>query len=179
MFLVPVLGLDKSVISDHNYLNGYSDLKDKILEYEPHVIYLLFKPKNRETFQDFVEGQYEMGQSILEDFDLDDDFVVLVYKLNEELDRDYHLIKLGNYSKTSEEFQSLFPETISDDRKGMLTKRKTLQKMVFDKEKSLFKYWQNNIGRPLLNEDMEVWYSFDTRKETLNLEEIIETLKND
>jgi hypothetical protein len=175
MFLVPTLGLDKTLLNQYNYLNSYSDLKDKEIDYDPHVVYILFKPNSKILFKDFLNNLYKYNNSILEDFNLDNDFVVVVFQLNEEFNIDYELIKISKYSKTSKKFQNLFPETVlKQNSKGV---RKSLQTLVFNKDKSLVDYWEKKIGSEF-TEDMEVWYSFDPEKEILDFEQILKTLNN-
>lgn len=178
IFLTPVIGISKAILDSFEYLNGYSDYVDKELIFDDHIVYLLFKPKNRPKFQKFVDRQYIDNAGILEDFDLRDEFVVLTYKLNKELDDDYVLIKMGKYSKTSKKFQEIFPSEIKIHSGVKFTRRKTLQKMIFDKDSSLSKYWEKKIKTKDISENnMEVWYNFDIEKETLNIDNVITELQ--
>jgi len=179
IFLVPVLGLDKSLLKNYNYLNSYSDMKDKEIDYPPHVVYILFKPKSLTSFQSFVEDQYaDPNSGLLEDFNIEKELVVLVYKLDDKFKKDIELVKASKYSKTSKKFQQLFPEIIKFEKDGVTHRRKSLQNLVFNKDQSLLNYWSEKIGTKILaNYDMEVWYSFEPKKETLDITSILNKLE--
>lgn len=179
MFLVPALGLDKETLHKYNYLNSYSEMVDKDKEYDPHVVYILFRPTSKELFQDFIEKQYDLEKGLLEDYNLDDEFVVLVFQLDDKFKKDYELVKISKYSKTSKDFQKLFPAlVVKKNQKGIITQRPSLQKLVFTKDPSLHNYWEQKIGGKL-PEDAEVWYDFNIEKETLDFESIIKQLKDE
>lgn len=178
MFLVPTLGLDKPLLRQYNYINSYSDMKDKVYEYDPHVVYIVFKPSSKIMFKGFLENLYKYNNSILEDFNLDDDYVVIVFHLNEEFNRDYELVKISKYSKTSPEFKKLFPVKVHSTKDGKTSTRDSLQTLVFRKDKGLLNYWQNKIGATF-GDDMEVWYEFDLEKETLDFDKILKETTNE
>lgn len=179
MFLVPTLGLDKPLLRQYNYVNSYSDMKDKVIDYDPHVVYIVFKPASKIMFKGFLDNLYKYNDTILEDFNLDDDYVVVVFQLDEEYNSDYKLVKASKYSQTSAEFKKLFPVRVeSINKKGVPVTRDSLQTMVFRKDKSLLNYWEKKIGQRFTS-DMEVWYEFDPEKEILDFEQILKETMNE
>lgn len=173
IFIVPTLKIDKKHLMniDFNFINGYIKDLGREDNYED-AAYLLFKPKDLENFRDFVNGEYERTPNIIEDYDHDGGFVVLVYTLNLKFKRDFELIKLGQYSKTSEEFQNLFPRFKEVMRNGLIHVEMSLQHRIFNKTDDLKKYWERKIG--IFHDDMEVWSRFQEEKETLEIEKIRE-----
>ena len=81
------------------------------VQYE-NAVYLLFKPKDLDKFRDFLDGEYERTKSIIDDYDYEDGYVVVVYEINPRLKNDIELIKQGKYSQTSTKFQEIFPKVI-------------------------------------------------------------------
>lgn len=129
--------------------NGFQNcfIKDRGSETDyPDSVYLLFKPSNMDKFKDFLDHEYERGSSIIEDYDYPDGFIVLVYQLNMEFRKDFALIKKGQYSKTSLEFQELFPKTkkVLEDKKWINTM--SVQHRIFNKTEDLIEYWEEKLG---------------------------------
>jgi hypothetical protein len=46
-------------------------------------VYLLFKPHDMDLFRDFIDSEYERTDNIVEDYDYEGGYVVVVYKLDE------------------------------------------------------------------------------------------------
>jgi hypothetical protein len=82
-------------------------------------IYLLFKPTDLDKFREFLDSEYERTKAVIEDYDYEDGFVVVVYQLDNKYNRDYELIKQGRYSKTSANFQKMFPKIVKITRGGL------------------------------------------------------------
>ena len=83
------------------------------------AIYLLFLLRSLDKFKEFLDGEYERTTAMIDDYDYEEGFVVLVYELNKKFKTDFGLIKLGKYSKTSKEFQSMFPKVIKIKKNGL------------------------------------------------------------
>src|SRR5437879_148991 len=90
IFLVPPLDIKNWSVErlEHNFLNAYSKDKDLDVQYE-NAVYLLFKPKNMNKFQDFVDNQYEENRLILADYDPAPEYVVLVFQLDSYWNKDF------------------------------------------------------------------------------------------
>lgn len=181
LFLVPLTGVSKPVLTQQNYINGYSEFNGEHLDYEPHVVYLLFRPKSPVSLQAFIDREYRHQTGLIDDFNLQDGYVVLVYKLKEEFNEDCELVKLGKYSKTSEKYQKCFPDTmIINEGKPNQKRKRTIQRMVFDKDFALLSYWQDKIETNVIyDKNMEVWNTFEIERETLDIDEVINIIKQE
>lgn len=170
IFIVPTLKIDKDDLKNNNFLNGYiSDLR-KDVQYED-AVYLLFKPENLEKFREFLEKEYEKNSMILDDYDYEDGFVVVVYKLNKKYIKDYELVMKGQYSRTSQEFQSSFPKIVKIINQGLSKDEVSIQFRIFKKSKDIREYWEKRININF-TDDMEVWQGFDLFKESLDLDKV-------
>lgn len=172
IFMVPTLKVPKDQLKNNGFINGYLKDEEKDVQYEDSV-YLLFQPKCLDKFREFLDSEYERTKQVIEDYDYEGGYVVVVYKLNEDLKEDFNLIKQGKYSKTSKEFQSLFPKEISiKSAKGITKNELSLQYRIFNKTEDLIEFWEDKLGVDLGNvigSDFEVWEGFDLIRETLNI----------
>ncbi len=174
IFMVPTLGIDRESLRKNGFLNGYESDKDKEDNYAD-AVYLLFHPPNMDRFREFLDYEYDRTSSLIEDYDAEKDFIVLVYSLNPKFKMDFELIKQGKYSKTSQEFQSIFPKVVKVMKKGLPREETTLQYKIFNKSDDLREYWESRIAVDFDN-DKEVWNGYDIIKETLDIERIKELI---
>lgn len=172
IFIVPTLKIGREKLQQHNYINGYVNDVGTDTEYEDSV-YLLFKPNNIDLFRDFLQEEYERTKSIIEDYDYEDGFVVIVYQLDNKFKKDFELVKKGKYSKTSPTFQELFPKVVKIKRNGYFKDEVALQHRVFNKTDDLKQYWENKLGVDF-DDEMEVWHGFDFDNEILDIEKLKE-----
>lgn len=172
IFFVPTLKIGKENLTKHGYINGYQKDEGKDASYR-NCIYVLFKPDNMDLFREFLENEYDRTKSVVDDYDYQDGYVVVVYRLNAKFKKDYELIKQGRYSKTSLEFQALFPKTVKIVKNGMLRDEISLQYRIFNKTEDLRKYWEEKIGIDF-QDDMEVWSVWNEEDEILNIDKIKE-----
>lgn len=172
--MVPTLKVPKDALKNNGFINGYvkDDRRDDHYE---GCIYLLFRPENLDKFREFLEEEYERTQNIIDEYDYEDGYVVVVYKLNEEFNNDYKLVKLGSYSKTSKNFQSLFPKVLKVTRYGLSKDQISLQYRIFNRTEDLIKFWEDKLGITFKN-NYEVWDGFEEEKEILNLTKIIKNV---
>lgn len=175
IFLAPTLNITKARIEGMSYINAYVTDVGHPLDYEPYVIFLLYKPENLELFRSFIEEEYERTDLIIEDYDYDGGYVVVVYKLDDDYKDDYDLILQGKYSETSDKFQQLFPDTVTVLGK----ERDSVQRMVFNKDPRMIEYWENIVGNSSIGMyNLEVWPIFMIEKEILDIEQIKNNIKN-
>lgn len=175
IFMVPTLKIDEKYIKTHNFINGFSKDADKD-EYDENVVFVLFKPKNMDSFQWFVDEEYDRTDAILEDYDIGTSgAVVLVYRLNSAFKADFDLVRQGKYSRTSKKFQELFKKTKTIVENGEHVDKMSLQWKIFTKAEDLRGFWEEEIGTRF-KEDMEVWSEFSIEKETLTAEKIKELI---
>jgi hypothetical protein len=162
IFMAPTLGIDLSILKENGYINAYS--MDSEMHHED-AIYLLFKPADNTEFRDFLEAEYDRTEDIIEDYDYPGGHVVIVYRLNPDFKKDFDLIRLGKYSKTSKSFQKLFPLHIKTPKKD---DEYSLQYRIFNKTPDLVTFIEDKYDVKLFKE-AEVWEMFEIEKETLNL----------
>lgn len=170
IFIVPTLSINKEKLADNGYINGYIKDGRKEIQYDKSI-YLLFKPKNLDKFRVFLNEEYERTKSILDDYDYEDGYVVVVYKLNERLEADIQLIKEGKYSQTSTKFQEIFPKIVKIVKNGLHKDEVSLQYRIFNKTEDLRKFWEDKLGVDF-DDDMEVWSGFIEENEIMDLDKI-------
>lgn len=172
IFIVPTLSIGKERLGDNGFINGYIKDGQREVQYDK-CIYLLFKPEHLDKFREFLDEEYERTKSIVDDYDYEDGYVVIVYKLNERLNDDIALIKEGKYSKTSKKFQEIFPKIVTVKGEIIPKTEVSLQYRIFNKTSDLKEYWENKLGVKF-DDDMEVWQTFVEENEILDLSKIKE-----
>jgi hypothetical protein len=172
IFIVPTLSIGKEKLIDNGFVNGYIKDGMRDTQYE-NAVYILFKPKNLDKFRGFLDAEYERTKSIIDDYDYEDGYVVVVYEINSKLKNDIELIKQGKYSKTSPAFQGIFPKVVKIKKNGLQKDEISLQYRVFNKTEDLVQFWEDKLGIEL-PEDLEVWHGFFEEFETLDLIKIKE-----
>lgn len=170
--MVPTLKINKDDFKNNGFLNGYLRDKRRDTQYK-NAVYLLFKPDDFDVFRSFLDREYERTKNVLDDYDYEDGFVVVVYKLDKKWSDDFLLIREGKYSQTSKEFQNQFPKVIKIIKKGLHRDEISLQYRIFQKTSDLREYWETRLDMEF-TEDMELWEGFDERLEILDLDKIKE-----
>ena len=72
IFIVPTLSIGKDKLINNGFVNGYIKDGKRDVQYE-NAVYLLFKPKDLDKFREFLDGEYERTQSLIDDYDYEDD----------------------------------------------------------------------------------------------------------
>ena len=170
IFIVPTLKINRDDLKGNGYINGYMSDVRRDVQYKG-AVYLLFKPDNLDKFREFLDKEAERTKLLLDDYDYEDGFVVVVYKLETKWKADFLLIKEGKYSKTSKEFQALFPKVIKIMKNNLHRDEISLQHRIFRKADDLRQYWEDKIDVNF-DDEMEVWDGFEIGNETLNLDNI-------
>ena len=173
IFIVPTLGINRESLRENLFLNGYVEDASKDVQYSK-CVYLLFRPIDLDKFRIFLDGEYERTKSIIDDYDHEGGFVVVVYKLNDKFKTDYGLVKLGRYSKTSKEFQALFPKIVKVQTGSVKKEEISLQYRIFNKTEDLRVYWSELLDVEF-TDDMEVWQGWIDEKEILNINQLKES----
>ncbi len=172
--MVPTLKVPKDALRGNGFINAYvRDVRKE--DHYDECIYLLFKPENLDKFREFLDNEYERTKAVIEDYDYEDGFVVVVYKLDDKYKNDFVLVKQGKYSKTSSQFQKLFPKVIKITRNGLNKDEISLQYRIFNKAEDLVSFWEDKLGIDLIEivgDDFEVWEGWDESKEILELDKI-------
>ena len=174
--MVPTLKVPKDALRGNGFINAY--IKDNRRDdFYKESIYLLFKPTDIDKFREFLDSEYERTKAVIEDYDYEDGYVVVVYQLDNKYSKDYELVKQGKYSKTSANFQKMFPKIVKITRGGLHKDEISLQYRIFNKAEDLVNFWEEKLGIDLegvMGENFEVWDGWDESKEILNLDNIKE-----
>ena len=165
--MVPTLKVPIGLLKEHNFIDAYTIDSNQEHPYE-NAAYLLFKPKNLESFNSFLQNEYERTEKLIDDYDYENGHVVLVYLLDLIFFHDFELVKKGQYSKTSKDFQKLFPKNLNIIINSEIEEEESLQHAIFRKSETLRNIIEKKIGETL-PDDIEVWEMFDINKETLKL----------
>ena len=176
IFMVPTIKTPKNSLRNNGFINAY--LQDEMSDTNyKDCIYVLLKPSNIDLFKEFLDKEYERTKQIVEDYDYEGGFVVVVYSLNKDFKKDFNLIKKGKYSKTSKSFQKLFPKVIKLKKNGLHRDELSLQYRIFNKTNDLIEYWQDKLGITYWDESMEVWSEFKVENEILTKKVLNESKK--
>ena len=167
IFIVPNLKINRDDLKDNGYLNGYLSDDRRDVQYKD-AVYLLFQPSNLDKFREFLDDEYQRTKQLIDDYDYEDGFVVVVYTLDKKWKKDFAIIREGKYSKTSKEFQEIFPKVMKIIKNGLHRDQISLQYKIFRKADDLRQYWEDRLNIEF-NDDMEVWDGFEIENETLNL----------
>lgn len=170
IFIMPTLKIGKERLIANGFINAYSKDGQKEVQYD-NCIYILLKPENVDTFREFVNEEYERTKRIIDDYDYEGGYVVMVYELDDAFSKDFDLVRAGKYSKTSQRFQSLFPKTVKVKKVGSYKEEVSLQYRVFNKTEDLVKYWEDKFDVEF-DPEQEIWEIFVEDEETLNIDKI-------
>ena len=170
IFIVPTLKINRDKLKENGYLNGYMSDVRRDIQYQ-NAVYLLFQPRNIDQFREFLDSEAERTKQIIDDYDYEDGFVVVVYTLDKKWKKDFALVREGLYSQTSQEFQDDFPKVIKIIKSGLHRDEISLQYRIFKKTDDLRTYWEERLDMQFTG-DMEVWNGFDIDNEELDLDKI-------
>jgi hypothetical protein len=126
-----------------------------------------------DLFRDFIDSEYERTSNIVEDYDYEGGYVVIVYKLDPKFKEDYQLVRQGLYSKTSKDFQNLFPKVVKIMKNGKHRDEISLQYRIFNRTQDLINFWEDKLAIKF-SSNQEVWEGFHEERETLNINNIKE-----
>lgn len=173
-FLVRPLGIDKSALDENGFVAAYlGDINKPEIRHEKGI-FMLFKPPSMALFEDFLQMEKHRTYNIVEDYDYEGGFVIVIYLLEDEFSEDYEKFLLGQYSKFSKKFKATFPRTIKvRDNLGRIKNEEPWQWKVFKKDKELRRYWEEEFDTPFTG-DMEVWRVPNLEEEQLNINKIRE-----
>jgi hypothetical protein len=172
IFIVPIFSIDKEKLKTNGFVNGFIKDSRREVQYK-NSVYLLFKPEDLDKFRDFLVGEYERTKQIIDDYDYEEGYVVVVYQINTRLLPDIELIKQGKYSQTSTKFQQIFPKIVKIKKHGFQKDEISLQHRVFNKTEDLKQFWEDKLD-VVFDDDMEVWHGFIEENEILDLDKIKE-----
>jgi hypothetical protein len=170
--MVPTLKFPTNSLKSNGFINAYIKDEDQDTEYED-CIYLLFNPDDVDKFREFLDSEHERTDNVVEDYDYEGGFVVVVYKLDAKLKKDFDIVKEGKYSKTSNKFQEIFPKAVKLTQNGKHRDELSLQVRIFKKTPDLVEFWEEKLN-VTFDKDQEVWEGWDEQNEILNINKIKE-----
>jgi hypothetical protein len=170
--MVKPLGIGIEKLDKVGFVNGFMRDVNHDCIYQD-CVYLLFKPTDMDVFRDFIVNEYERTDNIVDDYDYEGGYVVMVYKLDPKFKEDYQLVRQGLYSKTSKDFQNLFPKVVKIMKNGKHRDEISLQYRIFNRTQDLINFWEDKLAIKF-SSDQEVWEGFHEERETLNINNIKE-----
>lgn len=172
LFILPILKLKKEDLVDNGFINAFSrdELRDEVYK---DCIFLLFKPTDLDRFREFLDREHERTKQLVDDYDVNGGYVVLVYKLDSKYKHDYQLVRKSKYSRTSKEYQEQFPKVAKIMREGRHMDELSLQLRVFRKTPDLVEFWEKEFDMKF-EDDQEVWFRYLDDKETLTKDKLYE-----
>ncbi len=174
IFMVPTLKIGNERLRINGFINGYHKDDKQDVPY-PDSCYLLFKPNRMEMFNQFVNEEYARTKNVIDDYDYEGGFVVMVYKLNAKYKKDFELVRQGRYSECSQAFQNEFDKIKKIIKEGSVTDQPSLPYRIFNKTEDLKDYWESKLAVNF-KDDFEVWDGWSDEKETLKIEQVKEEL---
>ena len=159
-------------LEEVGFLNAYID----DVHHEPHykkAVYLLFKPESMDYFRAYLMKEQDRHSMILEDYDYEGGYVVIVFGFPEEFHQEYDNFIDGKFSLFRTRYAKLFPMEVLGRTKGLgsIVKNKSIYHHVFNRSAELKEHWETEIGVEL-DEEMEYWSRPDIDKETLDINKI-------
>lgn len=169
IFLLPGIGHTRQGLLKYGFLAAYLDDINHSVHYE-NALYVLFKPEKQDEFHKFLTNEHAKNGLVLEDYDYEGGYTVIVYLFAEKFMPEYELFLQGKYSQFRPEYTKLFPKTakVLDPQFGIEVTKTSLQQHIFTRSKLIKKYWEKKIGQKL-PDDMELWSSPDMSKEILDI----------
>jgi hypothetical protein len=168
LFLLRGIGLKALEMKKIGFINAYID----DIHHEPHYdksLYLLFKPENIEDLSLFVGQEKLRTAALVEDYDYDGGYVVLVYKFPYQYHREWDHFLKGEWSLFSAKYAELFPKEVSlKTRTGIPKKEVSIWNLVFNRLPELKEFWEKRID-VVLDDEMELWSIPDMNKEKLDI----------
>lgn len=175
LFLLQPLGLQWKELRTIGFCNCY--LRDEAHpEYEGlQVVMLLFEVKDQDGFRLFVDKEKERTPHFIDEYDHEDNYVVLVYDFPDDLTEDYERIKRGEYSKLSQKYQATLQQTVEVTilgSTGLPSRKKshTTQYMIIRKTPEWKALLEDYFGSDINFDDgREFWKVMDMTEETITI----------
>lgn len=169
-FLLPCFGIHISKYFELGFINAYLSDKnrEKINDKDIHI-YLLFKPNNKQLklLQETIEKLEEHNNLILEDYDYENNYVVIVFKLPERFKNDYNLYIEGKYSQLSDTITQYYPEEITINYSNGEATGKSLEWMACNKSPKLKAYLEKKYNIDMT--DSQEYWSIPGPEEVLDI----------
>lgn len=168
LFVMEILRIDPMDLIKNRFLGSFFYNDEADVEYKD-CLHLLFHPENYEIFYNFIEHEQSRGANILDEFDYEDGYIILVYKIPEKFIPDVEIVKLGKYSTVSKEYKSKFAAKITNGNEEFLS----ISRLVFDKSNILKEYWEEEFDVQF-TKNQEFWRKMKKEEETFSLQKLKE-----
>lgn len=136
------------------------EILNKVNE-DQRFLFLLFKNKklNLEEIKKIITSLTTVPVDVVFSYELVNDYSMVVLDFPLEFIQDFDHIVQGRYSKLSDQFKVVFPETreVLNDKKQRLGKEYTLYYHIFQKTDWLKDFWCEKLGLMELDEKLELW----------------------
>ena len=161
IFMILPLGITRADIMKVGFKNAY--IKDEVrgIEYE-RGIYLLFRPRDIEPFENFLIKERKR-KAIIDEYDYPKGYTMLVYQYDPKWTEDVRKIMSGKYSEVSYEFKKLFPKTAKIEILQATQEVLTNHHAIFSKSATFADYWKEELGLEFEDGD-EIWPFYAERE---------------
>lgn len=166
-----LMALSKKLIGitlfDHFLINGFRNayLNDYKFPLE-NCVYFLFKPTEFtprfKMLCDLLENHKEYKIS----YDVDGG-VIFVFNIPDKYKKDVELLKLGKYSKVTEEYKKLFPQSVRDNKGNKVLFKNW---MILYRHPDFKKKMEERVGQSI-DENAELWDPFNPKYEIFNYDD--------
>lgn len=124
-------------------------------------LFLLFKNKklNLDEIKKIVKSLTTVPVDVVFTYELVNDYSMVVLDFPIEFVGDFDNIVAGRYSKLSEQFKIVFPQTrdVLNEKKQRLGMEYTLYYQIFNKTDWLKDFWCKRLGLIELDDKLELW----------------------
>lgn len=188
LFLLPCFGIPYKELKELGFINCYiaDKHRTKVNERDTHL-YLLFRPDPKQALNLIIKiaklEQQDIDHSVLlEDYNYEDGYTVLVFKFPDRFKKDYDKFLNGKYSRFSKEFQETFPENkviqfTNEFNKIEKLAGKSTQWMIINKDPRIKRFVESKYDGISLDEAPEYWHMPIMEKETLDIDQIQKELE--
>src|SRR6266498_2837841 len=145
MFLVPCLGIAPKTLEENGFMDGYLDDMNREIRYE-NSLYLLFKPTSMEKFNQFLILENERTPNLVDDYDYEGGYIVLVYRLESKYLNDYQLFLESKYSMFSNELKKAIPKIVKIMQGNLHRDILSIPYRVVNRTNDIIQYWEEKKG---------------------------------
>ena len=163
IFIVPLLGIDHKTLISNGIVNAYIQDECKGVNYE-RAVYLLFHPVDKFRFEQFIDGERERKAKIIDEYDYEDGYIMLVYQYALEWNDDVKTILTGKYSKVSKKYQEFVPKTYKIQKMGVSRDAPSMQHSIIKRLPVYIEYWKNLYDIDINYKTEEAWHFYLERE---------------
>lgn len=175
LFLLHPLGLNRHNLNQFGFVNCYLSDKNREISVQRPVLILLH-PEDMELMQLFIEEEYSRTANLIEDYDYEGGWVVLVYSFPERWKKEYETFIEGKYSQFSKKFKEIYPKVIRTSEEGDPPKDIiSVQYNIVNKTQDWKEMLERDLGIIISDEEQEYWKK-PNGKEIMDVKKIKEEI---